>query len=302
MSWLNYHHLLYFFTTAEQGSIVRAAARLHLTQPTISAQIKMLEDALGQRLFERRGRQLVLTDAGRVAYRYADEIFTLGRELVDALRDRPTGRPFRLAVGVADQMPKMLVHRLLAPALALPEGVHVLCREDTAERLLAALSVHELDVVLADAPMGARLSVRAFNHLLGECGVTFFATADLARRLRRRFPASLDAAPMLIPTANTALRRALDQWLGKRGLRPRVVAEIEDSAVLKAFGQEGTGVFPAPSVVERSVIRQYGVAVVGRSEEVRARFYAISVERKLKHPALLAITERARLDLFPQES
>jgi LysR family transcriptional activator of nhaA len=298
MTWLNYHHLLYFYTVAREGSVVRAAAALHLTQPTISGQIKALEDTLGERLFERQGRGLALTEVGRLVYRYAAEIFALGQEMLDTLNDRPTGRPFRLVVGVADQMPKMLVHRLLAPALTLPEGVQIVCRDDKTDRLLAALSLHELDVVLADAPMASGVAVRAFNHLLGECGTTFFAAPAVARRLVRGFPGSLDRAPMLLPADSTAVRRALEQWFDSHDVRPTVVAEIEDSAVLKSFGSEGAGVFPAPSVVENDIRRQYRVRVVGRAANVVERFYAVSLEKKLKHPAVVAITSAARAGLF----
>jgi LysR family transcriptional activator of nhaA len=298
MEWLNYHHLLYFWTVAREGSIVRAGEQLRLTQPTISGQVKALEDALGERLFDRQGRRLVLTEMGRVVYRYADEIFALGRELLDTINDRPTGRPYRLVVGVANNLPKMLVYRLLAPALSLPEGVRVICRDDYTDRLLAALSLHEVDVVLTDAPMGPGVSVRAFNHLLGECGVTFLGTPDLAARARRRFPASLDGMPVLLPTEGLNSRRSLDEWFGAHGVRPQVVAEFDDSAVLKAFGHAGAGIFPVPTVVEDDVRRQYGVRVVGRADDVRERFYAISVEKRLKHPAVVAMTQRARTDVF----
>jgi len=298
MEWLNYHHLLYFWTVAREGSVVRAAERLHLTQPTVSGQIKVLEDALGERLFERSGRRLVLTEAGRLALTYADEIFALGRELVDALHDRPTGRPLRLTVGVADVMPKMIVQRLLTPAISLPEGVQITCREDKPGRLLAALAVHEIDVVLADAPVSPEVRVKAFSHLLGECGVTFFAAPSLAKQLRRGFPANLGQAPLLLPTAESALRRSLDQWLSGLELRPRVAGEFDDSALMTVFGQEGAGVFPAPSVIEGDVRRLYGVAVVGRIDAVRERFYAISVEKRLKHPAVVALSDRARQGLF----
>ena len=300
MPWLNYHHLLYFYTVAREGSVVRAAEQLSLTQPTVSGQIRALEDALGERLFERSGRRLVLTDVGRIVYRYADEIFGLGRELLDTLDDRPTGRPFRLVVGVADVMPKLIVRRLLEPALTLPEGVQIVCREDKTDRLLAALSLHELDVVLADAPMGPGVSVKAFNHVLGECGVTVFGVRASASRVRRRFPSSLDQAPMLLPTGNTVLRRSLDQFFSAHGIRPRVVGEFEDSALMKVFGQAGSGLFPGPSAIERDICRQYGVAVAGRLGGVRERFYAISVEKKLKHPAVVAISEGARRGLLSE--
>jgi len=298
MNWLNYHHLLYFHTVAREGSVVRAAQLLHLTQPTVSGQIKTLEDALGERLFDRVGRRLVLTDVGRLVYRYAEEIFSLGRELMDVLNDRPSGRPFRLVVGVADVMPKLIVQLLLEPALALPEGVHLVCREDKTDRLLAALALHELDVVLSDSPMAPGLGVKAFSHLLGESGVTFLARKPLAGKLARRFPASLDQAPMLLPTENTALRRSLDAWFDAKGITPRVGAEFEDSALLKVFGERGLGVFPVPSVVEAEVCRQHGVAVVGRATGLVERFYAISLEKKLKHPAVVAISDGARRDLF----
>jgi LysR family transcriptional activator of nhaA len=235
---------------------------------------------------------------GRVVYRYADEIFTLGRELVDAVRGRPTGRPARFLVGVADVVPKLIAYRLLEPALRLPEPVQVICREDKPERLLADLAIHELDLVLSDVPISPGVNVRGFNHLLGECGVTLFATPAIAARQRRGFPRSLDGAPFLLPTGNTVLRRSLDAWFEARDVCPRVVSEFEDSALLKVFGQSGLGIFPAPSVIEAEVRKQYGVAVVGRIEEVRERYYAISVERRLKHPAIVAISETARQQVF----
>jgi LysR family transcriptional activator of nhaA len=298
MEWLNYHHLLYFWTVAREGSVVGAAEQLRLTQPTISGQIRVLEEALGEKLFQRSGRRLVLTDVGRVVYRYADEIFAIGRELLDTLNDRPTGRPYRLVVGIGDAMPKALVHRLLAPALALPEGVQLTCREDKTDRLLGALSMHELDVVLSDTPMGPNVSVKAFNHLLGESGVTLFAERKLAAAVRRGFPRSLDHAPLLLPTEQTTLRRSIDQWLSAQDVRPRIVGEFDDSALMKVFGEAGAGVFPAPTVVEDEVCEKYGVRMVGRVDGVRERFYAISVEKRLKHPAVVAISQGARQDLF----
>lgn len=298
MDWLNYHHLLYFWLVAREGGIGPAAAKLRLAHPTISGQVRALEDALGEKLFTKQGRRLVLTDMGRVVYRYADEIFTLGQELVDTMKGRPTGKPLRLVVGIADVMPKLIVRRLLEPARGLPEAVHLVCREDKPAHLLAELSLHALDVVLTDAPVGAESHVRAFNHLLGECGVTFFGTRALAARYRRGFPRSLDGAPMLLPTDNTILRRSLEQWLDKQGMRPQVVAEFEDSALLKAFGQDGAGLFAAPTVIEAEIRRQYGVQVIGRVDAVKERFYAITVERRLKHPAVVAISESARTRLF----
>ncbi|MBM3223805.1 MAG: transcriptional activator NhaR [Candidatus Tectomicrobia bacterium] len=298
MEWLNYHHLHYFWVVACEGSIARASTQLSLAQPTISGQIHALEEALGEQLFARVGRHLVLTDVGRLVFRYADEIFTLGRELMDTLKGRPTGRPLRLIVGVADVLPKLIAYRLLEPALHLSTPVQVICREGKLDRLLAELAVYELDVVLSDAPSGSMNRVRAFNHLLGECGMALFGTAELAARYRPGFPASLDGAPFLLPTDNTMARRALEQWFNTVQMRPHVVGEFEDSALLNTFGQTSLGIFAAPSVITTQVQQQYGVEVIGHLDEVRERFYAIAVERKLKHPAIVALTEMARQTLF----
>jgi LysR family transcriptional activator of nhaA len=297
MEWLNYHHLLYFWLAAKEGGVTRAADELRLAQSTVSAQIRQLEHVLGERLFRREGRRLVLTDVGRTVYRYADEIFGLGRELLDAVKDRPTGRPLRFNVGVADQVPKVIAHRLLAPALALDVPVRVVCTEGKTAQLLGELATHQLDVVLTDTPLGPETSVRAFNHLLGESTVTIFGTAALAARARQRFPRSLSDAPLLLPTVGTALRRTLDQWFAAHDLRPNVVAEFEDGALLMVFGQEGVGLFPGPTALDKDIRRQYRVAVAGRLDDVRERFYAISVERRLKHPAVVAISDAARTAL-----
>jgi LysR family transcriptional activator of nhaA len=298
LSWLNYHHLLYFYTAAREGSISKASTVLHLTQPTISAQIRTLEESLAERLFERRGRGLALTEAGHLVYRYAEEIFALGRELQDTLAGRPGGRPLRLRVGVAEGLPKLMAYRLLEPALRISEPVHLVCREGSPARLLADLSIHSLDVVLLDAPPTPGTTVRVFSHLLGESGVTLFGALELARRYRRRFPASLDGAPMLLPTVDSTLRGSLDQWLERARIRPLVRGEFSDSAVLKVFGGAGAGVFAAPSVVEDEVRRQYGVRVIGRIPSIRERFYAVSAERRLRHPAVAAISQAARAELF----
>ena len=297
MEWLNYHHLLYFWLAAREGSVTDAAAELRLAQSTVSAQIRQLEHVLDERLFRREGRRLVLTDVGRTVYRYADEIFGLGRELLDVVKDRPTGRPLRFNVGVADQVPKLIVHRLLAPAFALDVPVRMVCHDGKTTHLLGELATHALDVVITDAPLGSDTSVRAFNHLLGETGVTIYGTAARARGVRRRFPRSLAAAPFLLPAEGTTLRRTLDQWCAAHDVRPAVVAEFEDSALLKVFGQHGLGLFPGPSALEKQICRQYGVVVAGRLADVRERFYAISVERRLKHPAVVAISEAARATL-----
>ncbi len=295
---LNYHHLLYFWTVARVGSVGGAAAALSLTQPTVSGQIRVLEETLGERLFERSGRRLELTEAGRHVFGYAEEIFALGRELIDTLDDRSTRRPHRLAVGVADGMPRSIARRLIEPALRLPEGVQLVCRVDRTDRLLAALSVRELDVVLADAPVGPGLGVRAFSHLLGESDVTVFGTRVLAQRLRRQFPKSLDQAPMLVPASDTSLRWALDQAFSALGIRPRITGETADGALLESLGQAGAGVFAAASIIERDVCRQLGVQVVGRLEQIRQRFYAITLEKRLKQPAFVAIAGSAPHQVF----
>ncbi len=294
MEWLNFHHLLYFWLAAKEGSVTRASEELRLAQSTVSAQIRALERALDERLFRREGRRLVLTEVGQLVYQYADEIFALGRELQDAVRDRPTGRPLRLHVGVADVVPKLVAHRLLAPVLSGKSGVRMTCVEGKVTQLLADLALHRLDLVIADEPVGPSLRVRAYNHALGECAVAFFAAPPLAARLRRGFPRSLDGAPLLLPTENTSMRRALDHWFEAEGIRPAIVSEFEDSALLKVFGQHGAGGFPGAASFAREICRQYGVREVGRVDSVRERFWAISVERRLKHPAVLAIAEAAR--------
>lgn len=298
MEWLNYHHLLYFWFVAKEGSLARACEKLSLTQPTISAQIHELENALGEKLFTRIGRNLVLTDVGRVVFRYADEIFSLGRELIDTIKGRPTGLPIRFMVGVADVLPKLIAQRLLQPVLQLADPIRLVCKEGKSDRLLADLAVHELDLVLTDTPIAPTVKVRAFNHLLGECGVSIFGVEELAGNYRRGFPKSLNNAPFIMPTENTALRRSLDQWFENDGIHPHIVGEFEDSALLKVFGQTGLGLFAGHSVIEKEVEQQYKVMVIGRVERVRERFYAISVERKLKHPAIIAISEAAREKLF----
>lgn len=298
MEWLNYHHLLYFWVVAREGSIARACEELYLTQPTISAQLRALERSLGEQLFTRVGRNLVLTEVGRVVFRYADEIFSLGRELTDTLKGRSRGRPVRFLVGVVDVLQKLIAYRLLEPALRLADPIHIVCREDKADRLLADLAVHELDLVLTDAPIGPTIKVRAFNHLLGECGVTIFGTAELAAAYRRDFPRSLNGAPLLLPADNAMSRRSLEQWFAAEDIHPLNAGEFEDSALLNEFGQSGAGLFPGPSAIEPEIQGRYGVQAVGRLESVRERFYAISVERKLKHPAVVAISEAARQRLF----
>jgi len=298
MEWLNYHHLLYFWVVAREGGLVPAGKVLRLSHPTLSAQIHALEDRLGEKLFTKAGRKLALTEVGRVVYRYAEEIFTLGGEMLDTVKGRTAGTPLRLDVGVANVLPKVVVSRLLQPAFSLPEPVRVVCREDSYEKLLADLALHILDIVISDAPVPPGSTIRAFNHLLGETGITFFGTGSLADAYKRGFPNSLNGAPMLLPLEGLGLRRSLNQWLDKNDIKPRVVAEFEDSALMNVFGADGFGIFAAPSAVEREVIGQYGVHPIGRASEVRERYYAISVERRLKNPAVVAISNAARHELF----
>jgi LysR family transcriptional regulator, transcriptional activator of nhaA len=292
VEWLNYHHLLYFWTAAREGGVTRAAKKLRLAQPTVSEQIKRLEELLGNPLFEHKSRTLALTEFGRTIYGYADEIFSLGRELMDAAKTQGTGRPRRLVVGVADVLPKLIVYRLLEPALRL--GIELVCREDSIDQLLAGLSIHEIDLVLSDSPVGANVGVRAFNHLLGESSISFFAVKEQVARLKRAFPGSLDGERFLYPQEQTVLRRSLDQYFEDSGVHPLFAAEFADSALAMSFGQAGAGIFAGPTVIEREIKKQYGVAVIGRAKQVRERYYAISAERRLVHPGVLAISQAAR--------
>lgn len=294
----SYNHLYYFWSVAREGGVARAAEVLHLTPQTISSQLKVLEGNLGVRLFARKGRNLVLTDAGRLALSFADEIFRLGAEMGEALKGRSTGRPLPFSVGVVDVVPKTVAYRLLEPALRLPQPVRILCREGKLDSLLADIAVHKLDMVLADTPLGSAVKVRAFNHPLGECGVTFFAVPGLAARYRVGFPQTLEDAPLLVPAQNTALRGSLMHWLDQLGIQPRVVGEFEDRALMQAFGQAGVGLFVSPSVIDLEVAGQCGVEPIGSITEVRERYYAISAERHLRHPAVVAVSQAARSDLF----
>ena len=292
--WLNYQHLFYFWTAAREGGVSRAARKLGLAQSTVSGQLRELERTVKDKLFARDGRSLRLTETGRVVFRYAEEIFGLGDELLNALRGRPTGRPLRLAVGVANALPKLLAYRLLEPVLRLPEPVQVSCYEARLDRLLTEFSLQHLDVILSDVPVGQGLKIRGYNHLLGECGVSFFGSERLAAAHGGDFPRLLDGAPFLLPTDNTSLRWSLEQWFGAAGIRPAVRGEFEDSSLLGVFGQAGEGIFAAPAAVEEDVRQRYGVRVLGRVESIRERFYAISIERKLQHPAVVAIADAAR--------
>lgn len=298
MDALNYNHLRYFRAIARRGSLTRASRDLNLTPQTISTQIQLLEEYFGKKLFDRTGRRLVLTEAGQLAFQFAEEIFTLGQELVDTLAGKAVGRSLRVIIGIADVIPKLVAERLIEPALALDESVRLICRQTDTNTLLAELALHRLDVVLTDSQIPPSVKVRAFNHKLGECGVTFMVAERQATRFRKDFPRSLDNAPFLLPTEDTALRHSLDRWFFNRSIRPRIVGEFQDSALLKAFGQSGGGVFAVPSVIEDEVRRQYKTQPIGIAEGIVETFYAISVERSIKHPAVAAICESAREDMF----
>lgn len=290
---LNYNHLHYFWTVAREGTVAAAAERLHLTPQTVSGQLRILEEDLGVELFQRVGRRLQLTPAGELAFRYADDMFSLGAELRRALSGGGDAGPRELVVGVADVLPKLVSQRLLAPALSLDEPVRLVCRENSLEALLGQLAIHQVDLVLADRPIGSATGIQAFSHPLTESGISFFASAELARELRGPFPRNLDAAPVLLPSAETYPRRLLEQWFDENDIHPRVVGEFDDGALLNAFGQRGIGVFPAPSVIEVEVCAQYDVQAIGRTETVRERYYAIQVGRKVPHPGVRAILEAA---------
>jgi len=298
VDWLNYHHLLYFWMVAKKGSIARACEELRLAQPTISGQLRALEGSLGEKLFARQGRRLILTEAGLVVYRYAEEIFALGSELTDVLKGRPHNRPMRFMVGVSDLIPKLIAYRILQPALGLKGGVLIECYEDTPDKLLISLSAHELDLVLTDAPAHSAARVRVFNHLLGTSGVALFASPPLANFYRKRFPKSLTGAPFLLPMKNSAFRQILDQWLETHSICPRIVGEFQDTALLTMFGQAGDGIFAAPVAIEREVRSRYRVAKLGDLGTTATDYYAISAERKIKHPAATVIAEVARHKLF----
>jgi len=291
---INYKHLHYFCMAAREGGIARASERLHVTPQTISGQLGLLEEYLGADLFARVGRNLELTDVGRLVLSYADEIFSLGSELEEAVHQLPGGRPHVFRVGVVDVVPKSIAHRFLMPALNMEEPVRLVCREASMDTLLADLAVHRLELLLADRPIPATVSMRGSSHKLGECAVSFFATGKIRRNLKGVFPQCLDGAPILLPSSDNQLRSAIDQWLDKHRIRPRMIAEFDDSALMKAFGQQGAGIFVAPAAIKAEVERQYQVTAIGRVEEIKERFYAISAERKVLHPVVATVVTAAR--------
>ena len=295
MEWLNYHHLLYFWVVAKEGSIASACKELRLAQPTISGQLHALEESLGEKLFERSGRGLVLTEIGHVVFKYADQIFALGHELRETLRGQ-AGRKL-VVVGVAESLPKLVAHKLLAPARALAEPVRLVVKENHPEELLMELAAHKLDVVLSDSPLSPNLKVKAFNHLLGESQIGFFGTQRLVNQYKKGFPQSLEGAPILLPSPENAVRVEIDRWFEDKQIHPEIVGDFADSALRKIFAEAGDGIAPLPIVLEEDVKRQHGLHLIGKAEHVIERYYAISIERKLKHPAVKAISEAARKTL-----
>ncbi len=298
MEWLNFHHLRYFWMVARKGGVRKAAEELHVSQPSISAQLRLLEESLGEKLFKRTGRTLVLSEMGELVLTYADEIFSAGRELMNAVKQRPGGRSLRLNVGMTDSISKMVGFEFLKPAITFAEPVHVVCRMAAIESLIAQLQAHRLDIVLADEPAPSGLKVKAFSHRLGRSGVTFCAVPTIANKLRRNFPQSLNGAPALLPTENMGMRTGLETWFDTKGIRPRLVGEYEDSALMVFCAMAGRGFTVVSTVAARAVMKHWGLKVIAHVDECGTEFYAITVERRLKHPAALAITQHAYTNLF----
>ncbi|HEY5893953.1 MAG TPA: transcriptional activator NhaR [Chthoniobacterales bacterium] len=301
LDWLNFHHLRYFWVVAREGSLRRASEVLHVSQPSISAQIHQLEDSLGEKLFDRRGRKLVLTQMGQLVIDYADDIFATGRELLNAVKQRPGERPLRLQVGIADSLPKAVVYEMLKPVFSLQQPIHTTCREGKVDALLLQLAAHRLDIVLADEPAPSSLHVKTFSHFLGSSSITFCAPGGLAAKLKPGFPHSLDNQPAFLPADNTATRMALEKWFQAAGIRPKVTAEFEDAALMQAVAMHTLAVAPVHTVVIDEVKRQFGLREIGEVPDCVGAFYAITAERKLRHPAVVAMTENAQSKLFSRE-
>jgi LysR family transcriptional activator of nhaA len=300
VEWLNYHHLRYFWTVARKGGVRKAAEELHVSQPSISAQLRLLEESLGQKLFRRSGRNLVLTETGQLVLNYADEIFSAGRELMNAVKQRPGKHPVRVNIGLTDAFPKLIAFQILRAAFRSEAAVHMICREGEIGPLVSHLQAHRLDIVLADEPASSALKAKTFNHRLGRSGVTFCAVPSLAAKLRRNFPQSLDGAPALLPTQNMGMRAALETWFDSKAIRPRLVGEFEDSALMEVCSTGGRGFTAVHTVVDRAALKHFGLRVIARVDECGTDFYAITAERRVKHPAAVAITEHAYSSVFAE--
>ncbi|MDX2477526.1 MAG: transcriptional activator NhaR [Gammaproteobacteria bacterium] len=295
---INLKHLRYFWAVASHGSITKASKALYLTPQTISGQLRDLEESIGEKLFAREGRNLVLTETGRMVFSYADEMFQLGIELQDVLDGQTFGIKITVKFGVAMIVPKLLAYRVLEPVLQMDESTNLICHEAPLVDLLADMSVHKLDAVLSDCPINPSLNIRAYNHSLGGSGITFFSVPEHAKKLEKNFPQNLHDFPFLMPSKSSSLRMNLENWFEEHAIKPRVVAEFEDRALMKAFGERGTGVFTSPQTMEEDVLEKYGVRVIGRTDEIQENFYLISPERRIRNPAVTAITEAARANLF----
>lgn len=302
MDFLNYHHLYYFFTVAKAGNLAKASEELSITPQTISSQIRSLEKSIGKQLFDRQHRSLQLTKLGHKVFSYASSIFTIGKELQDFLSGHHHEEDRTLVVGVANALPKFVVHHLLEPALKSKEPTRLICHEDKAERLLAELALHNFDVVLCDVPVPPNISVRAYNHLLGKCSVALLAADKLAENYQDNFPRCLDNAPFLLPTDDTALRKSLDRWFHRHRIHPHIIAEHEDGALLKAFGEGGQGIFPVPAIVAEEVEQHYHCKTLGVLGDVEEKFYAITVEKNVQHPAVALVCQQARDVFFRNKS
>ena len=300
MEWLNYHHLRYFWTVARKGGVRKAAEDLHVSQPSISAQLRLLEESLGQKLFRRGGRNLVLTETGQLVLNYADEIFSAGRELMNAVKQRPGKHPVRVNIGLTDAFPKLIAFQILRAAFRSEAAIHMICREGEIGPLVSHLQAHRLDIVLADEPASSALKAKTFNHRLGRSGITFCAVPSLAAKLRRNFPQSLDGAPALLPTQNMGMRAALETWFDSNEIRPRLVGEFEDSALMEVCSTGGRGFTAVHTVVDRAALKHFGLRVIARVDECGTDFYAITAERRVKHPAAVAITEHAYSSVFAE--
>jgi LysR family transcriptional activator of nhaA len=289
---MNLKHLFYFWKVAKHGGVLRASEAIHISPQTLSGQIKLLEDRLGTALFVRQGRTLELTEAGKLALEYADEMFTLSAELDQVLRHYPKGRAIEFRVGVSDALPKSLAYRLLRPAIKLDEPIRIVCREWRLDRLLAELALHRLDLVISDAPVPANVDVKAYSHKLGESGVTFMAHPKLAGKSKAPFPKNLESLPLLIPGEDSAMRKVVNEWLDQQRLRVSVVGEFDDAALMAAFGREQVGAFPIPSTLVPEYLQEGGLVKVGSIESITIKYFALTIKRRLTHPCVLAITSQ----------